>query len=99
MIPVAIFSSEDFNATQVDPDTVLLAGAGAEVQIQGKGNEFMSQKEDIDGDGTIDLILHIGTANLDPDAIQDGYVVLTGTTYDGQAIEGWDEVTIVPPEE
>jgi hypothetical protein len=100
LIPVAIFSvcGEDgipiFDATTIDPDTVKLAGADVDVRMQGKG--LMTQNCDVDGDGCIDLIVHIATANLDPDALQEGYAVLTGETYDGQGIIGWDYITIVP---
>lgn len=44
------------------------------------------------------LVLQVATQNLDPDSFQDGYAVLTGTTYSGNAFEGSDEITIVPPE-
>lgn len=97
LIPVAILSDEQFDATSVDPDTVELAGAS--VVKRGKGNKFMAHKEDIDGDGLLDLMVQVATEDLDPDSFQNGYAVLTGETYDGQPIEGWDEITIVPPEE
>jgi len=97
LIPVAIFSSEDFDATTVDPDTVELAGA--DIAVRGKGNKYMAHQEDVDGDGLVDLVVQVGTANLDPDTLQDGWAVLTGETYDGQNIEGEDEITIVPPGE
>jgi len=38
LIPVAILSSEDFDAKTVDPDTVELAGANIEVKVKGKSN-------------------------------------------------------------
>ena len=40
----------------------------------------------------------IETENLDPDSFQDGYAIVTGTTYDGRDIEGSDEIVIVPQE-
>ncbi|MFC1713846.1 hypothetical protein ACFL6S_09265 [Candidatus Poribacteria bacterium] len=96
VVPVAILSSADFDATTVDPDTVALAGAG--VAVRGKGNKSMSHEEDVNGDGLIDLVLQVETENLDPDAFQDGYACLTGTTFDGTEIEGCDEIIIVPPQ-
>jgi hypothetical protein len=51
VIPVGILSSVDFDATQVDPDTVALAGAG--VAIRGKGNGLLAHEEDVNGDGLI----------------------------------------------
>ena len=52
---------------------------------------------DVDGDGLLDLVLHVTTENLSPDSFQAGLACLTGETYGGQPIEGWDEITIVPP--
>jgi parallel beta-helix repeat protein len=96
LIPVAILSSAEFDATTVDPETVELAGAG--VAVRGKSNKYMAQQEDVNGDGLVDLINHVATENLDPDSLQDGYAVLTGTTFGGEEITGTDEITIVPPE-
>jgi hypothetical protein len=94
LVPVAILSSSEFDATTVDPDTVELAGA--EVAVRGKSNKYMAHAEDVNGDGLVDLLLQVATQNLDPDSFQDGSAVLTGRTYDGVSIEGEDEITIVP---
>ena len=94
LIPVAIVSTMDFDATTVDPATVQLAGAG--VDVRGKSDRFMAHEEDVNGDGLIDLVLQVATENLDQGSFQDGYAILTGTTYSGQSIEGTDEITIVP---
>ncbi len=96
LVPVGILSGEEFDATTVDPDTVELAGAG--VEVRGKSNKYMAHEEDINQDGLVDIVLQVATQNLDPAAFQDGYGILTGSTYDGQAIHGVDEVTIVPIE-
>lgn len=96
LIPVAILSSEEFDATTVDPETVGLAGSG--VSMRGKSNRYMAHKEDANGDDLVDLVLQVATENLDPESFQDGYVILTGATFGGQVIEGKDEITIVPPE-
>jgi hypothetical protein len=97
LVPVAILSSEQFNATTVNPDTVELGGAG--VEVRGKSNKFMAHEEDVNGDGLVDLVLQVASQNLDPGAFQDGYGILTGITYDGKAIQGKDEVIIVPSEQ
>jgi len=94
VIPVAILSSSEFDATTVDPATVELAGAG--VELRGKSNKAMAHKEDVNKDGLIDLVVQITTQNLDPGAFQDGFATLTGRTYAGLFIEGADEITIVP---
>jgi parallel beta-helix repeat protein len=96
LIPVAILSSDDFDATTVDPESVELAGAG--VAVRGKSNKYMAQQEDVNGDGLVDLINHVATENLDPNSLQDGYAVLIGTTFGGEEVTGTDEITIVPPE-
>ena len=99
LTPVAILSElGGFNATSVDPNTVTLSGAL--VARRGKGGEkFMAHEEDVNADGLVDLVVQVATANLDPNSLQDGWAILTASTYDGQAIEGWDEIIIVPPEQ
>ena len=97
VIPVAILSSSDFDATTVNPDTVELAGSG--VAVRGKGNKYLAHEEDVNGDGLLDLVCKVETENLDPDAFQYGFVDLTGQTYDDVFIVGEDEIIIVPPEE
>ena len=96
LIPVAILSTEAFDATTVNAKTVELSGAG--VDVRGKGNKYLAHAEDVNADGLLDLVVQVATANLAPGSLQDGYAVLTGTTFDGQAIEGSDEVVVVPPE-
>lgn len=101
LIPVAIFSEADFDATTVDPNTVELARA--RVVKRGKG-KFMAHEDDVDGDGLVDLVVQVATDDLDPSLLvtveEDGvtyiYAVLTGSTYGGEAIVGEDEITIVP---
>ena len=109
LTPVAILSSdegrgrgrgEEFDATSVDPNTVNLAGAL--VATRGKtGEKFMAHEEDVDGDGLVDLVVQVVTADINPALLQrDGdviYAVLTGNTSGGEAIEGEDEIVIVPP--
>ncbi len=95
-IPVAILSSEEFDATTVDPETVTLAGSG--VAVRGKGNKFMAHEDDVNGDGLVDLVVQVETENFDPSSFQDGSAILTGTTYEGKSIEGSDEINIVPHE-
>jgi len=96
LIPVAILSSDQFDATTVDPETVELAGAG--VAVRGKSNKYMAHQEDVNGDGLVDLVVQVATENLSPEWLQDGFAVLTGKTFDGVPIEGKDKITIVPPE-
>jgi len=95
LVPVAILSSEEFDATTVDSETVELAGSG--VVTRGKSNRYMAHKEDVNGDGLVDLVLQVATKNLDPESFQDGYAILTGATFGGRDIEGKDKITLVSP--
>jgi YVTN family beta-propeller protein len=90
-VPVAIFSTTDFDATNVDPLTIKLAGA--DVRIRGKGDS-MRFYEDVDGDGLLDILVHVDTRALELSSTNT-VAVLTGQTFDGIKIRGEDTVTIV----
>jgi hypothetical protein len=92
-VPVAIFSTPAFDATTIDPATVKLADAP--VRVVGKKGRLQAAAEDVNGDGLMDLLVHIDTQAL---ALAPGDVeaVLTGATYDGTPIRGSDAVQIVP---
>ena len=90
-VPVAIFSTADFDATSVDPLSITLAGA--EVKIKGKGDP-MAKFEDINGDGLIDIIIHVDTRALELSP-GDTDAILEGKTHDGILIYGTDTVRIV----
>jgi len=94
VVPVAILSTDSFDATTVDPATVSLAGA--DVAMRGKGNRYLASNQDVNADGRLDLVLQIETENLNPADLQDGYGTVVGTTTDGIPIIGTDEITIVP---
>ena len=57
---------------------------------------------DRNGDGRVDLVVHVATADIDPALLQEEndavYAVLTGSTYGGKDIEGADEIIVVPVE-
>jgi len=82
---VAILTTDSFDATTVDPTTVLFGPTGTEAAA------VHSALEDVDGDGDIDLILHFNTQAT---GIQCGgtSASLTGETLSGQMIEGSDSV-------
>lgn len=88
VIPVAILTTDTFDATTVDPLSVEFGPNGA-TEAHGKGNI-----EDADGDGDSDLVLHFNTQDT---GIQygDTEATLTGKTLDGQAIEGIDSINTV----
>jgi len=92
VIPVAILTTDTFDAATVDPFTVELAGAG--VRVKGKSGNAGSL-EDVDGDGDLDLVVQI-----EDDSVLEGKAeaTLTGETFDEIPIEGSDFICIVPPE-
>jgi len=90
-VPVAIFSTEDFDATTVDPLTIRLSGA--EVRLKGKGDPQVNF-DDVDGDGLEDIIVHVDTQTFSLTG-DDTEAILTGETFDGQKIRGVDTVRIV----
>ena len=93
VIPVAILTTDTFDASTVDPQTVALEGVLA--KEKGKSGKYGSL-EDVDGDGDLDLVVQIpNTIDWAEDATE---ATLTGETLDGIPIEGIDSVRIVPPE-
>jgi hypothetical protein len=98
VVPVAILSTSDFDATLISADTVFLAGSG--VAVRGKGNNTLAHEEDVNADGLMDLVVQVLTENLDPGTFQDGGAYLRiHETSDQTSIvlyQGWDEITIVP---
>lgn len=93
-VPVAILTTADFDATNVNPETVTLAGAS--VGLKGKSDKLMASIKDVDGDGDDDIMIHIDIEELDlvPGSTA---AALFGFTYDDIEIKGIDSVNIVPP--
>lgn len=87
-IPVAILTTGTFDATTVDPTTVLFGQTGTEAA------PVYTALEDVDGDGDTDMILHFNTHET---GIMCGDISasLTGETFSGQTIEGSDAVNTV----
>jgi len=91
-VPVAILSSESFDATTVDPLSVTLAGSY--VRLKGKGTP-MASFEDVNKDGLLDLLVHVDTEALDlTDTSTEA--VLEGKTFSGRRIKGTDTVKVIP---
>jgi hypothetical protein len=87
-IPVAILTTDSFDATVVDPITVLFGATGTEAA------PVQSALEDVDGDGDTDMILHFNTQGTGI-ACGDTSASLTGETFGGQAIQGTDSINTV----
>jgi uncharacterized delta-60 repeat protein len=90
-VPVAILGSPSFNATTVDPLTVRLAGAT--VRLRGNGTPQASV-QDVNGDGRLDLVVHVATQALELTS-GDVQAVLRGGTYSGLPILGTDTVRVI----
>lgn len=90
-VPVAIFSDTAFDATTVDPTTVTLASAP--VKLKGNGT-LMASFKDVNGDGLMDLVVHVSTQALQL-TNTDTEAQIEGQTYDGASIQGTDSVRVV----
>lgn len=95
VITVAILTTDDFDATTVDHTTISFQGA-SETHVSKKTGNPKRHEEDVDGDGDTDLVLHfrLGDTDLTCESTEG---VLTGEDFDGQAIEGIDDISTVPP--
>jgi hypothetical protein len=88
VVPVAVLTTDDFDASTVDPSKVEFAGA----------SPMRWTQEDVDGDGDLDLLFHFKVQELSLDATSTE-ATLTGETFDEAQIEGMDTVNMVPPGE
>ena len=88
VIPVAILTTDTFDATTVDPTTVRFGPTGTEAA------PVQWALEDVDGDGDVDLILHFNTEDT---GIVCGVTsaFVTGQTVGTQTIRGSDSVRTV----
>jgi len=89
-VPVAILTTEDFNAGMVNSSTVIFLGV----------NPVKSALEDVDNDGDLDMILQFKTKQLNFTLLVDEggeypYAYLTGETISGELIEGKDTVRLI----
>ena len=86
VVPVAILTTEDFDAVNVDANSVIFAGA----------SPVRAQIEDVNSDGYNDILFHFRTRELSELSSGSTKASLTGTTLEGTSITGEDTVKIVP---
>jgi hypothetical protein len=91
--PTAILSSDNFDATTIDPATIKLSGAP--VKQVGKVPQFLCSQDDVNHDGLSDLLCNILTAEMTVD-LEDPIASLEAERYDGTRILGEDDLNIVP---
>lgn len=77
-----------FDATTVDPTTVLFGATGTEATL------VQDALEEVDGDGDIDMLLQFNTQDTGIEC-GDTSATLTGQTFDGQGIQGTDSIETV----
>lgn len=87
-IPVAILTTDTFDATQVDWETVSF---GPDRASESHGRSHVN---DVDNDGDMDVVLHFKTQEAGI-ACGDIEATLTGQTFGGEAISGTDSIKIV----
>ena len=84
VVPVALLTTPEFDATTIDPVTIEFAGA----------EPVKWSFKDVDGDGDIDTLFHFKTQELDLDS-KSTEATVTGQTYNPSNITGIDSVNIV----
>lgn len=89
--PIAILSTASFDASAVDPTTIKVAGASVSLKRNGT---TASSLEDVNGDGLIDLVVHVDTQDLQ--LIDPNQVLLECYTISGEYLWGTDEIIVVP---
>jgi hypothetical protein len=93
-VTLVILSTADFDATTVDPETATLADA--DVRTAGKSGRLMANIDDVDGDGTLDLVMKFATVDLAlTPGVLDTEATVKAETFDGEKIEGTDNIQIV----
>ncbi len=91
LIPVAILSTATFDATTIDPTSVCFGDAEDTSQRDCTEAHGRGHREDINGDGRADLVLHFETQQTGIDK-GDTEACLTGETREGDAIQGCDAI-------
>ena len=89
--PIAILSTATFDAGTINPLTIHVSGAPVSLK---KNGTTASSLEDVNGDGLLDLVIHVSTQDLE--FINPNEVLLEGYTIYGQRLWGTDEIILLP---
>ncbi|MFU8871812.1 OmpL47-type beta-barrel domain-containing protein [Micromonospora sp. SL4-19] len=97
LVPAVLRSTAAFDATAVEPGSVLLGTpeAGGASPAKSADGAVVATKRDIDGDGRDDLVLHFDKADLTSDGglgPDSAELTLSGRLSDGHEITGTDHV-------
>ncbi|MHC4445894.1 MAG: right-handed parallel beta-helix repeat-containing protein [Planctomycetota bacterium] len=111
-LPMAILGTEDFDVSDIDPNSISIVGTVLPVRtpvIEDVGTPFEGEEcecHDLYGDGYTDLVIHFSRWEiilaLGLDGIETGTVVpitVEGELLDGTPFEATDCVTLVPRED
>lgn len=88
MVPIAILSSKEFDAAQIDPSTIRAGATGTESSI------FKSMMEDVDNDKDVDMLLLFPVRQLALTCAAKS-ITVKGKTEKGQDFEGSEPVTML----
>ena len=96
VLPVAILGSEDFDASDVSPSSVLLIHP-TDAAISASALRW--NLEDVDSDGYLDMIFHFAMEDVILLIVAgDEEIMLIGETTSGLPFEGSDSIVTVPKE-
>jgi len=90
LLPILLIASATFAVEDVDPESLAFGPAGAPAL----GQWFGPHQLDFNRDGLFDMLLFVRPAALE---VGRGDACLTGTTWDGLAFVGCDELEVVEP--
>lgn len=88
MVPIVILTTKEFDAGQVDPDSVRAGATGSEATL------FKSMLEDVDNDRDVDMLLLFRVPTLRLTCTSKS-ITLKGRTNQGRDFEGSEPVTMV----
>lgn len=92
LVPVTVFTTNDWDATEIDAETVTLGGTAAAQEDDGS---VLARVADRDGDGRDDFVAHFAKGDLlrdgalSPEATE---LTLSGSTHDGSPVAGSDTI-------